>query len=441
MGKGGAAGSPSASHSLTASSSSGIASLVVGPILQDLARGPTAHQRRARHHPAQSTPPRSQPRMSAARDAPLLHALKPQGQTAPSRVRGWASIGCRERPLQPGGAFADDGCARTRSRRAHRPGASSLPRRRSPPARPAPLAGCQARPRAGRASAPDPARRSGGAASSASARNQAACRPRTASSSPLPPAAPGRTRGSSPACAKRGSLVGTSIARTRLWSTSAPRPREDVDRRGRSGHRRRGLQRRSRRRRRPSARKSACSSGGEQVVAPGDGVAHRALPGRRDRAGPPLSSRQAVAHLGQQRLRGEHRRRAPPPARWPAAARRGGGRSRPPRRRSPRRGRSAGARRARAATKRRDRVVLAQHRRRRAASPRRQRQRLDRQHLLAPTCERRAAGGQHLQRRAARRAGSRPARPAPARRCSQLSSSSSVCRGAQVPRRAAPAIG
>ena len=52
---------------------------------------------------------------------------------------------------------------------------------------------------------------------------------------------------------------------------------------------------RSRRRRPTSRAKSACSAGGEQVVAPGDRAAQRLLPRRRGRAPPPVSSAEPVA--------------------------------------------------------------------------------------------------------------------------------------------------
>ena len=73
------------------------------------------------------------------------------------------------------------------------------------------------------------------------------------------------------------------------------------------------------------APKEGLFRGGEQVVAPGDGVAHRALPCRQVAAAAG-QQRATLLQPGQQVLRAAAPSPAPRPARWPAASRRDAGR-------------------------------------------------------------------------------------------------------------------
>ena len=95
------------------------------------------------------------------------------------------------------------------------------------------------------------------------------------------------------------------------------------------------------------AAEEAVRSGVEQVVAPGDRVAHRSQPGGLV-ARPAVEQRQAAVEAGQQGCRREDAGPGRPPARSPGAGRPTGGRSRPRSRRWPRSRRKSGRLLARA---------------------------------------------------------------------------------------------
>ena len=173
--------------------------------------------------------------------------------------------------------------------------------------------------------------------------------------------------------------------------------------------------------------------GREQVVAPGDGVAHRPQPGGQV-ARPAGRAAAAAAPAGPAAPPAAAGRSAPRPARSPAAARRGGGRSRRPPARSPAVRREV--RRAPPAPARR-RGGPPRSRASSSASGRRPGSGSASggtgKSLLAGEAQDGPAGDEDARGRARRRAGRRPAAAAGST-CSKLSSTRSRCR---VPRGAA----
>ena len=278
--------------------------------------------------PARSRPgsPPAQPAARSARARTVAGTVA----LAPGRARARASR------VPPG-----DGCGRARTRPATRPAAAPLPRRRSAPARRGPPAGCRGRPRSGPATPGTPTRRG----SPNSVPPGPRTRPRGRGGWPpprrWPPVAPARTRGPSPASrtggiparSRRGPPSAARSATTRLWSTSDPTPSSTDP--APSPHDRLGRLQGEAADEDGQPAEERLLLGREQVVAPGDGVAHRPQPGGQV-ARPARRAAAAAAPAAPAAPPAAAGRSAPRPARSPAAARRGGGRSRPPPARSPR---------------------------------------------------------------------------------------------------------